>query len=162
MIEIQVRPAQTADAPSLYQSWMAARQYYANHDARLVLAPISESEFAVGLRTTVERPDAQIFVAEAEGEVIGFVSMAVARNVPDRLPEVYLNLGYLYVDPRHRRAGVARQLVAALRTWANTLDGVAHVEMAVLEGDPDAAAFWEAMGFRPYLRRVWAALEDDA
>ena len=64
MIEIQVRPAQTADAPSLYQSWMAARQYYANHDARLVLAPISESEFAVGLRTTVERPDAQIFVSE--------------------------------------------------------------------------------------------------
>jgi GNAT superfamily N-acetyltransferase len=156
-----IRRATAGDGPALYRAWQTLRQHNSSLDRRIIPAPVSEAEFLAGLRESISRPTATALVAEEGGRMLGFLSAAIEAAQPDRLPEQHATIGYLFVEPGARRKGVARELFQAARTWARAQDGVAHIEMAVLEEDADACHFWTAMGFRPFIRRVWAPLEDD-
>jgi GNAT superfamily N-acetyltransferase len=162
MTATAIRRANAADGPTLYRAWLAMRQHNASHDPRIVLAPVSESEFCAGLYESLSRPGATTFVAESNGVVQGFVSASVVANTPDRLPDRHVSIGYIYVDQRYRRGGVARSLVEAVRGWAGHQEGVQHLEMPVVAADIEASAFWRAVGFSPFIERLWAPLEVDA
>ena len=153
-----VRPAAPSDAPWLYRAWQSLRQYNQSMDPRIRPSPVSETEFAVGLQQLVARPTAVTFVAEAGGKRVGFGSVTIQANQPDRLPERLATVGYLYVDPSMRRGGIGRKLFDAIATWAAAQDGVSHIEMPVLANDDEASAFWTALGFTPFIQRLWAPL----
>lgn len=153
-----IRAASPADTPLIYRAWMSVREHYARTDARVMNAPVTEPEFAAGLRDTIARATTIALVAEDAGELVGFLSGGIELNQPDRLPERHATIGYLYVDPAHRRDGIGRALVAALGEWAAKQDGVGHLEMTVLARDEGAAAFWRSLGFSPFIERLWAPL----
>ena len=153
-----VRPATPADGPAIYAAWLAIREHSAATDTRVLNAPVTETEFLAGLRDTIARDTTCAMVAEAEGNVIGFVSGGIELNQPDRLPEKHATIGYLYVAPGHRRRGIGRLLGGALSTWAAGQEGIAHLEMTVLARDEAAAAFWRSLGFAPFIERLWAPL----
>ncbi|MBK6662499.1 MAG: hypothetical protein IPG47_07010 [Thermoflexaceae bacterium] len=69
-----VRPATPADGAAIYAAWLAIREHYAATDTRVQNAPVTETEFLAGLRDTIARDTTCAMVAEAEGNVIGFVS----------------------------------------------------------------------------------------
>jgi len=135
------------------------RSYHASRDPRIVPAPVSPEEFAVAVRASVERDTATAFVAEDAGRIVGFVSGAIEANQPDRLPERFATVGYIYVVPGERRQGIARQLIQAMKQWASG-SGVNHMEMSVLAEDTEAAEFWQAVGFSPFLVRLWMPIDD--
>ncbi len=116
---VTIRPTVPADAPELYRAWQAMRDYHASRDHRIVPTPVSPEEFAVAVRATVDRETATAFVAEDGGRIVGFVSGAIEANQPDRLPEHFATVGYIYVAPDGRRQGIARQLIGAMRDWAS-------------------------------------------
>ena len=154
-----VRAAEASDCPALYHAWQTLRQYNASLDGRIQLVPVSEPEFAAGLQQTIRRPSSAAFVAERDDALIGFGTCSLEGNAPDRLPERHATIGYLFVDPGARRAGVGRRLFAAMTLWAKDQEGVVHLEMPVLASDSEAVAFWSALGFRPFIQRLWAPLE---
>jgi GNAT superfamily N-acetyltransferase len=156
-----VRRADPGDSALLYRAWQQMRQHNAEHDRRIVLAPVSESDFAAGLHESLSRAGATTLVAEADGTMVGFVSASVVANTPDRLPDRHVSIGYIFVEPGHRRAGVGRVLVDAVRAWAAEQDGVAHLEMPVVAADTEAAQFWRSVGFSPFIERLWAPLEPE-
>ncbi len=133
----------------------------ASTDARIVPAPVSEIEFAAGLREVLAGPTGTVFVAELEGRLAGFIRAGVEHNAPDRLPEHHVGIGYLYVEPSARRQGVGRRLFEAVREWAASQEGVAHFEMTVLNEDGQAEAFWRSLGFSPFIQRLWAPMAAD-
>ena len=158
---IAVRHAERADAAVLYRAWQALRQHYNESDRRIMLAPVSQPEFAAGLDASISRRGAATLVAVDGKRLAGFATASVAANQPDRLPERYVTIGYLWVEPQQRRAGVARQLFEAISAWARTQEGVIHFEMPVLETDAGAAEFWRSIGFTPFIKRLWAPLDPD-
>ena len=153
-----IRPMAPADADGLYRAWDALRQYNASLDHRIQLSPVSATEFAAGIQETISRPDSAAFIAESGRAIVGFSSGTIQRNQPDRLPERMAVVGYLYVSPATRRQGLGRGLFEAFADWARAQDGVSHVEMPVLASDTEAVAFWQSLGFRPFLQRLWAPL----
>jgi GNAT superfamily N-acetyltransferase len=156
---VTVRPAQPADATQLYAAWQALRRHYAATDARIIPAPVSQAEFAEDLARRLARPNSAVFVATAtSGAIIGFITGSIDENQLDRLPELHATVGYLFVDPAARRHGAGRQLFASLAAWALTRDGVSHFEMPVLAVDSEAGHFWRALGFTPFIERLWAPL----
>lgn len=159
---VTIRPLLAADAAKLFAAWQALREHYSGIDARIVQAPVTPADFSVAVREMADRPDACAFVAIEDERIAGFISGALERNQPDRLPEVHATVGHLYVSPPHRRRGLARELLAHVFDWARRQDGVAHVEMTVLANDDEAAAFWHAQGFTPFIQRLWAPLDVDA
>jgi GNAT superfamily N-acetyltransferase len=158
-VTLKIRSARPADGRTLYRAWQLMREHNASHDARIVLAPVSEVEFTAGLEESLSRPGALTLIAEDEGRTVGFVSASIMANTPDRLPDRHVSIGYIFVDPGSRRGGVARNLIEAVRRWAGEQDGVHHLEMPVVAADTEAAAFWRAVGFTPFIERLWAPLE---
>lgn len=160
-----VREAREADAPALYAAWQRLRAHNEHVDRRVISAPVSELEFVNDFRQRLARPRSVALVAEVEGELAGFIAGNIERNQPDRLPEEHATVGYLWVEDRFRRRGIARALFERVADWARAQDGVAHFEMAVLTADAAAAGFWRSIGFSPFIERLWAPLsapEQDA
>jgi GNAT superfamily N-acetyltransferase len=54
----------------------------------------------------------------------------------------------VWVAPPYRRQGVGRRLLDAARAWAAE-KGCDHLRLWVDETNPDGAAFYRALGFRP-------------
>lgn len=64
-------------------------------------------------------PDAAVFLAEPEGAPIAFAQCQLRRDYVEGAtgsPTGYLE--GVWVDPAHRRQGVAAQLLAACQAWA--------------------------------------------
>ena len=158
-MSVVIRPTRASDSPALYESWQTMRTHNAGVDPRIVLATVSEQDFADATAAILERDESASFVAEEEGRLVGFITGGVEANQPDRLPERHVTVGYLYIDPSARRQGVAKRLVGSFAEWAKTQDGVSHLEMTVLAADTEAAAFWREAGFTPFIQRLWMPLD---
>lgn len=71
---------------------------------------------------------------------------------PEAAPGEAWRMRRLFVSPRARRSGVARALANALLAEALGLSRLVTVHA----GNPDAEAFWEAMGFERVSGRAWS------
>jgi ribosomal protein S18 acetylase RimI-like enzyme len=82
------------------------------------------------------------FVAELDGEVVGFVGVGPSRD-EDADGELYT----IYVDPAHWRTGVGRELIRAGEEQLREL-GFRSVVLWVLDGNTRAQRFYESEGWR--------------
>lgn len=85
------------------------------------------------------------FVADAGGEVVGFVT-AVETLAIDR-PEGYIKVNGLAVLPGFRRQGVGRMLMERVERLAGER-GASAIGLASGFQRTDAHAFYERMGYR--------------
>lgn len=92
---------------------------------------------------------ARVFVAEAEGGIVGFLGCRLDHDILEAAPPE-LAIRELFVAEGWRRRGVARALFAAARAHAATL-GVTRMTVAVLTGNDEAQAAYVALGFQPAL-----------
>jgi putative acetyltransferase len=138
---ISVRTAEPRDAADLVElandvsgepeGWMIWNEWRSVGDERRYL------------RAVRRHPDAEVLVAEIDGEIAGRLSLArdqhpASRHVAD--------LG-LMVSERFRRRGVGRALLEAAVAWARE-NSVAKIELHVFPWNAPAIALYEAFGFR--------------
>lgn len=138
---IGLRPADPADAARLVELSRAV----AAEPGEWLLA--SEPERSVAeerryLRAVRRHPDARVYVAVADGEVVGRLSLArdphpASRHVAD--------LGLL-VDAAHRRQGIGRLLLEQAVAWARA-SGVRKLELHVFPWNEPAIALYATFGF---------------
>ena len=89
--------------------------------------------------------DANLFVAEKNGTVIGFAFCVAEKDILDDPPEqVYLQ--DLMITKTERGAGVGRLLVKAVKRFASDR-GISRINLMVLASNKDAIAAYRAMGF---------------
>ena len=110
-----------------------------------MLARLDPEERAARWRDRI--PDTIALVAEYDGTLAGFTSLAV----PARDPDVQAAAGEittLYVDPERRRRGIGRALVDAAAAELRD-DGCDVAVLWVYEGNAAGRAFYAAVGFQP-------------
>jgi ribosomal protein S18 acetylase RimI-like enzyme len=134
-----IRPGTPEDAEAVarvhVETWQAA---YAHVLPREGLERLSGERTA--RRAELHRRSPPI-VAEADGEIVGFVSVGPG-NDPDSDGELYA----IYVHPDHWGAGFGRQLVQAGEERLREL-GHSHAILWVLEDNPRARRFYELAGW---------------
>ena len=81
------------------------------------------------------------FVAEVEGEIVGFVGVGPSRDA-DAEGELYT----IYVHPDHWRGGIGRELIRAGEERMREL-GYRTVVLWVLDGNTRAQRFYESEGW---------------
>jgi ribosomal protein S18 acetylase RimI-like enzyme len=93
-------------------------------------------------------------VAELDGAVVGFV-LAERQSSGYGLPPG-MRIVALAVDPQHRRRGIGRQLIEALKTECKR-QGIRQMFSILNESDQRDAAFLERCGFDPARLKVFVA-----
>ncbi len=137
---MNVRPAEPGDAAALValasavsaepEGWLVSTEWRSVGEERRFI------------RAVRRHPDAAVFVAELDGELVGRLSLArdqhpASRHVAD--------LG-LMVDARTRRRGVGRALLQGAVAWARA-HAVTKLELHVFPWNEPAIKLYEAFGF---------------
>ena len=138
---VTIRPATTADAERL--AALLTDEGY----------PAGETDLAA----RVERfstPDSHVLVAEASGEVIGFIAFhLIPRFETD---ERFARIVALVVDPGVRERGIGKRLMADAERVARE-EGAAFLEVTSGHHRPEARKLFESLGYdaglAAYLRK---------
>jgi RimJ/RimL family protein N-acetyltransferase len=140
-VTFRVRPAQPSDAHRLVE---LAREVGAEEQGWLITAgewrsPSDERRY---LKATRRHPDAAVFVAEENGDVVGRLS--VLRDAHPASGHV-ADLG-LMVARDHRRQGIGLALMHAAEAWARRA-GVRKLELHVFPHNVAAISLYEKLGY---------------
>ena len=141
-----IRVATAADAVGIARVHVATwRTAYADLLPAAVLAALSVPANASRWAGLLADPATRTWVAERDGEVVGFVSAGPPRDadLPPSVGEVYA----AYVLPSAQRGGLGRGLLDAARGWF-AAEGRTGAALWVLTGNTAGRLFYEACGWR--------------
>jgi RimJ/RimL family protein N-acetyltransferase len=106
-------------------------------------------QLAVQIDETMANPDSIIFVAEEEGEIIGYIEGFIRKRTT-HLPPIVGHIGTSYVEERYRRHGIGTSLVKALCSRFKE-DEVDQVNLRYVIGNEEAERFWTGLGLKPVI-----------
>ena len=156
-----IRPAKHDDADAIGALWLQLVSYHRNLDDALPVANAEGAQrYAYRVRDHIDDPVANVFVAEEQGEVVGYVIGVVV----DMLPEMFEVerggfLADIYVRDDQRGKGIGKGLVKALKNWFRGR-GIDHYEWFVASANVDGVAFWRAMQGRDVMIRMRASTQE--
>ena len=156
---MRVRPARPDDLPAV--SKLAAELVRLHHrldPPRFLLIEPVEDGYQWFFSREIKRKQALILVAETDDGIIGYAYATLEPRNWNDLLDACGKLNDLYVDPAARRTGAGRALVtevfAALRAR-----GAPRVVLLSAWKNPEAHAFFEALGFRRTMVEMTAELD---
>jgi ribosomal protein S18 acetylase RimI-like enzyme len=107
--------------------------------------PPREREYILN---AIRSPDVDIFVAETESGLVGFVHVMI-RNVPDipiLVPRRHAVVENLAVREEHRRIGIGLALMERAEDWARA-KGATSIELNVYAFNDVAQRFYRKLGY---------------
>jgi GNAT superfamily N-acetyltransferase len=156
---MRVRPAVKSDLPAVCKlAGALVRQHHGLDAPRFLLVEPVEDGYQWFFSRELRRKGALILVAEDEGgALLGYAYATLEpRNWTDLL-DACGKLNDLFVAEDARRRGVARALVGAVREEV-VRRGAPRLVLMTAWRNPDAHAFFEAMGFRRTMLEMTAEL----
>ena len=127
-----IRPMTAGDAPAV--AGLSAQLGY----------PVSAETIAERFELISRSPGHRFFVAEASGEVAGWVHVYGVRLLES--PRFFAEIGGLVVDAKARRRGIGRSLMVAAERWASD-NGYAEVRLRSGLHRTDAHQFYQSLGY---------------
>lgn len=97
----------------------------------------------------------EVFVAEVEGEIVGFVQVNIRETppIPILVPRRVAAVENLAVREEFRRMGIGRALMRHAQRWAEEL-GASEIELTVFEFNQAAVSFYHSLGYAASSRRM--------
>ena len=114
---------------------------------RFMLVEPIEDGYQWFLSREIKRKGALILVAEDEGRIVGYTYATLEDRNWNDLLDACGKLNDVYVDPAARRTGAGRALVTETLAQLRAR-GAPRVVLLSAWQNPDAHAFFEALGFR--------------
>lgn len=143
-----VRAATSADLPRVgVLAGMLVRQHHSLDAQRFFLVEGVEKGYEHFLAGELRRRDALVLVAEEQSEILGYAYATLEPRNWNDLLDACGKLSDVLVDPATRRRGVGRALVEAVRAELGRRGAPRMVLMSAWR-NPEAHAFFEALGFR--------------
>jgi ribosomal protein S18 acetylase RimI-like enzyme len=155
MDDIIIRPATETDVNQIGILWKKLADYHQIRDARLPKpAQNGAILYAQRIESQLDDPYHHVLVAEAQGQIVGYVLGMIADYMADVfLPESTGFLADIFVDEAYRGAGVGKKLVSTLGLWFKSR-GIGTMEWYVASENPAAQAFWQAVGGKELIIRM--------
>jgi GNAT superfamily N-acetyltransferase len=142
-----IRPGRRGDAAEAARLWVQSAGEHTLYDHVYATAPDAEKTLRRFLADLSANSYSCLFVAERDGEVIGFLSGELREGSPAFEPKTWAAVEDVYVAPGHRSLGVGRALFEECQKWARR-KGADGVSLQVAAGNARARKFYEELGFR--------------
>ena len=154
---IVVRAATADDGPPIAALSGETHALHAAAHPHLFQPPGADVVRAVDVLALLGRPERVLLVATRDGDFAGYAHAEVERAPATALKraDAVLHVHEMGVRPAHRRCGVGRALLAAVRAEA-AARGLATVSLDVYAFNAEARALYEAAGFAPLRTRLVA------
>ena len=151
---MSIRPGRAEDIPQVLPLVAKTIAFHQGLDElRFGAVPNAHLRYEGWMR----RPDTIFFVAEVEGRVVGFLLGAIQEEYAMYRTGRYGMLHDLWVEPEHRRCGLARGMVtAALDRFRD--EGLHQARLDSAFKNKTAQALFAACGFRPSVVEMLAEL----
>lgn len=154
MADIVIRQADTVDMSSILPLWRELMEFHASLDPYFTLRPDAENNFKKFLLSNLEEKEKNhIVLAEADGEVVGYMMGLILTNPPVFELKQYGEIMDACVSPQHRRSQIGEQLFQAMKNWFQS-KGLTRIDINAAATNRVSNSFWKKMGFRPYLNRM--------
>jgi len=160
-MDFTVRRGTEEDKPEMLRLWREMMDFHARLDPRFcpLPTPAGEEAWEKYLAEDIwDNDDWCVFVAVADGKLVGHILAMLRDSVPVFEPERYGYVTDIVVDPAARRSGVGRALFEALEIWLRERD-VSHLQLMVMHNNRVSQDFWRALGCRDYTDILWYDLE---
>lgn len=157
---VAVRKATKADGQKIAEFAVAlAEQHYGYDQVRFTrLITVDGAAAYYGGRAEAE--NAAVFLAESDGNAIGFAYMEYEPVLYAELATKVAWLHDIYVEPEHQGSGAGRELIAAVRN-ESMLQGANKVLLSVSVKNENAQKFFERSGFRTTMHEMMFAIEKE-
>ncbi len=142
-----VRPGRRDDAAAAAALWMRSAEEHTAYDPVYVTSPDAEKIMRRFLADLSSSAHSCLFVAEDDGEVVGFLSGEIREGSPAFSPKTWAAVEDIYVTHEYRSQGIGRALVDACGKWARG-KGADGVSLQVAAGNERARKFYDELGFR--------------
>jgi ribosomal protein S18 acetylase RimI-like enzyme len=144
-----IRRAGQADGPALGRLGALLLRAHHAFDPQRFMAPGKDPESGYGwfLASQIADDDVAVFVAEREGEVIGYVYAGLEPRSWKELREACGFIHDIAVREEGRRTGVATALVDAAIAWLRSR-GAPRVVLWSAEQNAPAQRLFDRLGFR--------------
>jgi ribosomal protein S18 acetylase RimI-like enzyme len=144
-----IRRAVDADLPALGRLGALLMRTHYEFDPQRFMSPGDDPEggYAWFLGTQLREPDVAVFVAEQDGDVIGYVYAGIE---PQSWKELREEAGFVHdivVDERGRRSGLASRLMETAAEWLASR-GMQRIVLSTAEGNVGAQQLFARLGFR--------------
>jgi ribosomal protein S18 acetylase RimI-like enzyme len=148
-----IRTFRGADVDALRGLIVEMQNHERSFDPRLLEGSQMAVAYGEAMLARLEAEDGEVFVAEVDGKVVGFVTVlaAVTSLELDQPPGSYALISDLSVSAPYRFRGIGRALLDAAVGYARAR-GAADLRIAVLADNVRAGRLYRSYGFRPYLQ----------
>ena len=150
MSDFIVRAAKPTDESAVLALVQVEMNAHQGLDPRFRLRPDAASRYALYLHERLREIDSSVFVAEANGEVIGAAIGSIRIHDAFFEPRRFGYVSDLVVEPSRRREGVGRALWDRVALWFRGL-GVSVVRLHVAAHGGASQEFWKSVGAEPFL-----------
>ncbi len=146
---LETRAFTPEDAEDVHRMIQALAKARGRFESNLVLRGDFSEHFPAYVNAVTKGGSGVVRIAEA-GDGLAGVAIAVETKRDPWLPsEKAAEVRAIYVDPDHRRQGVAEALISDLETWARDR-GLSVLSVHTFADHPEEAEAMEAIGFHPY------------
>ena len=116
--------------------------------------PAALDDVAAWFRELLDKPTTWIWIAERDGEAVGYVLAVVQDRAENAFvrPRQWVEIDQIAVRPDHHRKGLARALVDAVLRAAEAHE-IGEVELTCWDFNRDAQEAFRRLGFTPRLAR---------
>jgi RimJ/RimL family protein N-acetyltransferase len=158
MDEVTYRLAAQADFPLLCEYYTKLNAFFRTLSFRLPEVENVGQVWLASFERTLGRFSV-VYVAEMDGEVVGFMLGRIKR-VPPYLGGVLVGeLSDMWIEGPARRLGVGDKLSRLTLDWLRE-QGTHSVEIQVLVGNEASWKLYERMGFQPEFRQARLTWDD--
>lgn len=148
-----IRPAREADKETVANLQSAMLDDMAGHGGFPVASLDDRRRYFRELfQVELAKAEAQVLVAEREGDRVGAASAKIVEQPPVFVAQRTLHVSTLYVAPAHRRLGIAQDLLLALFQWGRE-QSCTSADLNVLAGNP-ARLLYQRLGFRELQQKL--------
>ena len=158
--EVAIRRARSEDVDEAVVLWAQLQDEHRALDARHRPSGSAQSRWRNDFRVWVESDEHRVFVAEADGEVVGLVTAHPFWPAPVYEQELEVYVTELIVRDDRRGHGVGADLLEAVRAWARA-QGVRQIRAGVLSRNSRGRSFWTREGADDLFTTVTLAVSPD-
>lgn len=153
---LSIRPASSSDIPVITGLWKQLMEFHSERDQWFEICEEGCGGFAEHIDHCIDDDRAILLVAALSGEVVGYCLAEMVQRQPVFRERNFAVISDLVVDVGLRKGGMGTELTREMLRLLKE-KGVGRIEVTVAVCNEVSAAFWQKMGFMPYMKKLYLA-----